>query len=59
MRLAKKLGDRIMFLHEARAIFFGTVPEMERCEDDVVRQFLELDELIVPGLDGPGSSIHA
>jgi phospholipid/cholesterol/gamma-HCH transport system ATP-binding protein len=59
MRLAKKLGDRIMFLHEARAIFFGTVPEMERCEDEVVRQFLELDELIVPGLDGPGSSIHA
>ena len=59
MRLAKKLGDRIMFLHEARAIFFGTVPEMEKCEDEVVRQFLELDELIVPGLDQPGSSIHA
>src|SRR5437660_5852841 len=59
MRLAKKLGDRIMFLHEARAIFFGTVPEMEKCEDEVVRQFLELDELIVPGLEGPDSSIHA
>jgi phospholipid/cholesterol/gamma-HCH transport system ATP-binding protein len=58
MRLAKKLGDRIMFLHEARAIFFGTVPEMERCEDEVVRQFLELDELIVPGLDDSGSSLH-
>lgn len=58
MRLAKKLGDRIMFLHEARAIFFGTVPEMEKCEDEVVRQFLELDELIVPGLDQPDSSIH-
>ncbi len=59
MRLAKKLGDRIMFLHEARAIFFGTVPEMEKCEDEVVRQFLELDELIVPGLDQPDSSLHA
>jgi phospholipid/cholesterol/gamma-HCH transport system ATP-binding protein len=58
MRLAKKLGDRIMFLHEARAIFFGTVPEMERCEDEVVQQFLELDELIVPGLDGPDSPLH-
>src|SRR5437588_6056729 len=45
MRLAKKLGDRIMFLHEARAIFFGAVPEMEKCQDEVVRQFLELDEL--------------
>jgi len=59
MRLAKKLGDRIMFLHEARAIFFGTAPEMEKCEDEVVRQFLELDKLIVPGLDQPDSSLHA
>jgi phospholipid/cholesterol/gamma-HCH transport system ATP-binding protein len=58
MRLAKKLGDRIMFLHEARAIFFGTSQEMEKCQDEVVRQFLELDELIVPGLDGPDSSLH-
>ncbi|HEV2990966.1 MAG TPA: ATP-binding cassette domain-containing protein [Candidatus Angelobacter sp.] len=58
MRLAKKLGDLIVFLHEARAIFFGTVEEMEKCQDDVVRQFLELDELVVPGVEGPGSSIH-
>ncbi len=58
MRLAKKLGDRIMFLHEARAIFFGTVADMEKCQDEVVRQFLELDELVVPGLDAPGSSLH-
>src|SRR5437588_7598880 len=44
MRLAKKLGDRVVFLHDARAIFFGAVPEMEKCQDEVVRQFLELDE---------------
>src|SRR5512142_1433139 len=30
MRLAKKLADRIVFLHEARAIFVGTVPHMDR-----------------------------
>src|SRR5947208_12047529 len=59
MRLAKKLGDRIMFLHEARAIFFGTVAEMEKCQDEVVRQFLELDELVIPGLDHPNSSLNA
>ena len=59
MRLAKKLGDRIMFLHEARAIFFGTSPEMEKCQDEVVRQFLELDELVIPGLDHPNSSLNA
>ncbi|HWZ42450.1 MAG TPA: ATP-binding cassette domain-containing protein [Candidatus Saccharimonadales bacterium] len=59
MRLAKKLADRIVFLHEARAIFFGTVAEMEQSQDEVVRQFLELDRLIVPGADElPGSSMH-
>jgi phospholipid/cholesterol/gamma-HCH transport system ATP-binding protein len=52
MRLAKKLADRIVFLHEARAIFVGTVREMEQAPDEVVRQFLELDELRPPGADG-------
>src|SRR5260221_13739116 len=33
MRLAKKLADRIVFLHEARAIFVGTVHEMERAHE--------------------------
>lgn len=50
MRLAQKLADRIVFLHEARAIFFGTVEEMEKCDNNVVRQFLELDELVLPGV---------
>src|SRR5499433_4036530 len=51
MRLAKKLADRIVFLHEARAIFVGTVAEMENAPEHVVRQFLELDALVVPGRD--------
>src|SRR5712672_1570773 len=33
MRLAKKLADRIVFLHEARALFVGTVQEMVHCQD--------------------------
>jgi len=45
MRLAKKLADRIVFLHEARVIFFGPYKEMERSEEPIVREFLELDEL--------------
>lgn len=45
MRLAKKLADRIVFLHEARALFFGTYPEMEKCEEPIVQEFLALDEL--------------
>src|SRR6201994_4088343 len=51
MRLAKKLADRIVFLHEARAIFVGSVHEMERSNEEVVQEFLKLDELIVPGRD--------
>jgi phospholipid/cholesterol/gamma-HCH transport system ATP-binding protein len=45
MRLAKKLADRIVFLHEGRAIFFGTYPEMEKSEEGIVQEFLQLDEL--------------
>lgn len=47
MRLAKKLADRIMFLHEGRVIFFGTHRDMERSTEEVVKQFLRLDELVV------------
>ncbi|MGE5323817.1 MAG: ABC transporter ATP-binding protein [Actinomycetota bacterium] len=51
MRLAKKLADRVVFLHEGRAIFVGSMAEMEQCPDEVIRQFLELDELTIPGGD--------
>src|ERR1700723_1454416 len=46
MRLAKKLANRIVFLHEAKVLFFGTYPEMEKCEEPIVQEFLELDELV-------------
>jgi len=45
MRLAKKLADRIVFLHEARVLFFGTYPEMERSQEPILQEFLELDRL--------------
>jgi phospholipid/cholesterol/gamma-HCH transport system ATP-binding protein len=45
MRLAKKLADRIVFLHEARVLFFGTSAQMEKSEEPIVKEFLELDEL--------------
>src|ERR1041385_4534544 len=57
MRLAKKLADRIVFLHEARAIFVGSVHEMERANEEVVQEFLKLDELVVPGRDD-GYSVY-
>jgi phospholipid/cholesterol/gamma-HCH transport system ATP-binding protein len=45
MRLAQKLADRVVFLHEAKALFFGTYPDMEKCQEPIVQEFLQLDEL--------------
>ena len=45
MRLAKKLADRIVFLYEAKPIFFGTYADIERSREPIVQEFLELDEL--------------
>lgn len=45
MRLAKKLADRVVFLYEAKAIFFGTYAQMEKDTHPIVQEFLELDEL--------------
>jgi phospholipid/cholesterol/gamma-HCH transport system ATP-binding protein len=53
MRFAKKLADRVVFLHEGRAVFFGTMKEMERSDHPIIREFLELDELSIPGKDSP------
>src|SRR5438309_11739434 len=47
MRLAKKLADQVVFLHEAKVLFFGTYDDMEKCDQPVVQEFLTLDELKV------------
>jgi len=47
MRLAKKLADRVVFLHEAKVLFFGTYAEMEKCEEPIIQEFLALDELVL------------
>jgi phospholipid/cholesterol/gamma-HCH transport system ATP-binding protein len=38
----------VVFLHEARAIFFGTYDEMEKCDEPIVKEFLKLD---APGIE--------
>ncbi|MEG9437231.1 ATP-binding cassette domain-containing protein [Edaphobacter sp. HDX4] len=48
MRFAKKLADRVVFLHGGKAHFFGTMEEMEKSDDPILREFLELDELVMP-----------
>jgi phospholipid/cholesterol/gamma-HCH transport system ATP-binding protein len=48
--LGKKLADRVIFLHEGRALFFGTWTELEASQDPFLRNFLAQDEMI-PALD--------
>jgi phospholipid/cholesterol/gamma-HCH transport system ATP-binding protein len=48
MRFAEKLADRVVFLHEGTALFFGTMEEMRQSADPVIREFFALDELALP-----------
>jgi phospholipid/cholesterol/gamma-HCH transport system ATP-binding protein len=48
MRFAEKLADRLVFLHEGTARFFGTIEEMRRSQDPVLQEFFSLDELVLP-----------
>jgi phospholipid/cholesterol/gamma-HCH transport system ATP-binding protein len=48
MRFARKLADRVVFLHQGEARFFGTVDELDRTDDPILKEFLSLDALVLP-----------
>jgi len=48
--LAKKLADRVVFLHEGRVAFFGPWAEFESDSEPFIKNFRLQDELI-PALD--------
>jgi phospholipid/cholesterol/gamma-HCH transport system ATP-binding protein len=48
MHFARKLADRIVFLHQGEARFFGTVEELDRSDDPILKEFLTMDELVLP-----------
>lgn len=48
--LAKKLADRVIFLVDGRAAFFGTWPELEASKDPFLHKFL-LEDQLIPALD--------
>lgn len=50
MRFAERLADRVLFLHQGKAHFFGTMDEMKQSKDEILQQFLELDALVLPGV---------
>jgi len=43
--LARKLADRVVFLHEARVAFFGPIADLERSDEPFIRDFLAFDRL--------------
>jgi phospholipid/cholesterol/gamma-HCH transport system ATP-binding protein len=48
MRLAQKLADRVLFLHEGKALYFGEMKGMVESDDPTLRQFLNLDAVELP-----------
>jgi phospholipid/cholesterol/gamma-HCH transport system ATP-binding protein len=48
MRFARKLADRVVFLHQGGVRFFGTMEEIDRSNDPVLQEFLSLDALVLP-----------
>jgi phospholipid/cholesterol/gamma-HCH transport system ATP-binding protein len=48
MRFAQKLADKIVFLHEGRVRFFGSPKEMRDTNDEILGEFLSLDDLVLP-----------
>ena len=48
MRFAERLADHVLFLHEAKAYFFGTMDELKQTADPFLREFLDLDKLVLP-----------
>ena len=48
MRFAERLADVVLFLHQGKAYFFGTMEELKLTTDPFLREFLDLDALILP-----------
>ena len=43
--LMRKVADKVVFLGEGRVLFFGTVTEMSKSEDPLIKEFLAMDRV--------------
>jgi phospholipid/cholesterol/gamma-HCH transport system ATP-binding protein len=46
LKLLRKVADTVVFLHEGRVIFFGSLGELDKAEHPHIREFLALDRLL-------------
>lgn len=63
MRFAEKLADRVLFLHQAKAHFFGSIEDLRRTTDPILQEFLQLDQRTMPSASllghlGPSDEQH-
>ena len=47
MRLAHKVADRVVFLHQARAAYFGPMSEINKDAPPYLHEFMAKDEMPV------------
>jgi phospholipid/cholesterol/gamma-HCH transport system ATP-binding protein len=48
MRFAERLADTVLFLHEGRAAYFGSLAGFVESTDPNIQQFLNLDAYVLP-----------
>jgi phospholipid/cholesterol/gamma-HCH transport system ATP-binding protein len=49
--LMRRVADRVVFLYEGRAIYFGPVKDLEKCDHPHIREFLAMDRVeMVPSI---------
>jgi phospholipid/cholesterol/gamma-HCH transport system ATP-binding protein len=46
LKLLRKVADSVVFLHEGRVIFFGSLAELEQADHPHIREFLALDRFL-------------
>lgn len=50
MRFAQRLADRVLFLDQGRALFFGTIGDFLASPEQPIQEFLHLDRYKLPGV---------
>jgi len=46
LALMRKVADRVVFLHDGEAIFFGPTKELEKSPHPFIQEFLEMDRIV-------------
>ena len=50
MRFAERLADRVLFLHQGEALFFGPLSDFLASSEEPIQQFLKLDAYALPAV---------